>query len=152
MLKRIQALGLPVLVVLALLIFFLLFFVFEFFSVRPSQTTSSSEADYEERVTVLLSDADPVNGAAMLTTYGCVACHRVGAENGIAPSFVGIAERAGERRPPMSAAAYIYESIENPSAYLVEGYANAMPQNFGGRLSDEELGDIIAYLLTPDAH
>jgi mono/diheme cytochrome c family protein len=65
---------------------------------------------------------------------------------------VGIAERAAARRPPLAAAAYIYESITHPTAYIVEGFSGAMPQNYPERLSERELGDIIAYLLTPDAH
>jgi cytochrome c551/c552 len=152
--KRIQALGVPVLVVLSLLLAFSLFFLLEFFSFTPTETAVEpiSEGSYQERVSSLLANADPLGGEALLATYGCVACHRAGAENGIAPSFVGIAERAGERRPPLPAAAYLYESIVNPSAYLVEGYANAMPQNFAARMSDADLGDVIAYLLTPDPH
>ena len=154
MLKRIQNLGIPVLLVLTLLIVFSVFFLFEFFSANPTalESESLSEEHYEEHVTTLLANADSVRGEALLTTYTCVACHRVGAENGVAPSLVGIVERAGERRPPLSPAAYIYQSIIEPAAYLVEGYAAAMPQNFDDRMSDEELGDIIAYLLTPDAH
>jgi hypothetical protein len=71
----------------------------------------------------------------------------------MAPAFVGIAERAATRRPPLTAAAYIYESITNPSAFIAPGQYNAaMPENFRERLSDRELGDIIAFLLTPDAH
>jgi mono/diheme cytochrome c family protein len=152
--KRIQNLGIPVLTVLALLIVFSLFFLFEFFSANPTSIESDSLSDerLQELVSTLLVNADPDRGEALLITYTCVACHRAGAENGVAPPFVGIAERAGERRVPLSAAAYIYESIVHPSAYLVEGYAAAMPQNFDDQLSDEELGDIIAYLLTPDAH
>ncbi len=88
----------------------------------------------------------------LVETYQCIACHRIGAANGVAPAYEGIAARAAARRPPMPAASYIYESITNPSAYIVEGYVNSMIQDFAQRLSDQELGDIIAYLLTPEAH
>ena len=63
-------------------------------------------------------------------------------------SFVGVADRAATRRPPLTAAQYLYESIISPGAYLVEGYANAMPANFAGRLTQAEIGRIIAYLLS----
>ena len=98
-----------------------------------------------------MQDADPTNGASLIEQYECVACHRI-AVNNIAPKFVDIAERAATRRPPLTAAAYIYESIVHPAAFVVDGYNTVMPQNFRDRLSDRELGDIIAYLLTPDAH
>ncbi len=81
-----------------------------------------------------------------------MACHRLGVASKIAPTFEGIAERAASRRAPLTAAAYIYESITHPTAYVVEGFQPAMPQNFSERLTDRELGDIIAYLLTTSAH
>jgi hypothetical protein len=64
---------------------------------------------------------------------------------------VGIAARAATRRPPLSAAEYVYESITTPTAYVVEGFQPAMPPNYPERLTDQELGDIIAYLLSGDA-
>ena len=103
-------------------------------------------------MTTLLQDADPANGASLIEQYECVACHRLAVANNSAPPFVDVAERAATRRPPLTAAAYIYESIVHPAAFVVAGYNTVMPQNFRDRLSDRELGDIIAYLLTPDAH
>ncbi len=149
-------LGVPVYVVIGLLIVFAAFFVYELLSYDPSATAPAeepvSEMAYAERLDALLPGADPANGAVLIETYGCIACHRLGAANNVAPSYEGIAQRAAERRPPMPAAAYIYESIVNPSAYIVDGYPNSMIQNFATQLSDRELGDIIAYLLTPEAH
>lgn len=147
----------PVYVALLLLVAFAVIFVVEF--IGASENTIGSEPastlsaeTYLADVTPLLEGADPRHGEALLTTYECVACHRAGAENGIAPAFVGIAERAATRRSPLTAAAYIYESILHPTAYIVEGFSGAMPQDFAQRLSERELGDIIAFLLTPDAH
>ena len=97
------------------------------------------------------ANATPADEAAAIQKEGCPACPRQGAANGIAPSWVGVAERAATRRPPMPADAYLYESIIHPEACLVDGYPNSMVPNFGTRISDQELGDIIAYLLTADA-
>jgi cytochrome c2 len=105
----------------------------------------------ETRAAVLAALGDPVRGDALIETYTCAACHRAGAANGVAPSFVGLHERAAERDPALSAAAYVYQSIVQPTAYLVEGYANAMPQNYGDRLSEQEIADLVAYLLSPAA-
>jgi cytochrome c2 len=153
-LERLKTLGAPVLVAVALLIGVTLIFVFEFFSYSPASSIEATvPADsYVGVVAGLLANADSEHGETLLTTYGCAACHRAGAENHVAPSFVGIAQRAGERRPPLSAEEYLYESIVHPSAYIVEEYPNAMPQNFAERISNQDLGDLIAYLLTPDAH
>lgn len=117
----------------------------------PEATIELADTTYMDIVTELLNDANPQNGGKLVEQYACAACHRLGAANKIAPPFVGIADRAATRRPPLTAAAYIYESIINPTAYIVEGFNPAMPQNLRERLSDQELGDIIAYLLTPDA-
>lgn len=149
--------AIPVYVALILLVTFAVIFIIEFISAsenpaRSEPATNLSVDTYVSTVTPLLVEADPQNGEALLISYDCVACHRAGAENGIAPAFVGIAERAATRRPPLTAAAYIYESIIHPTAYIVDGFSGAMPQNYPERLSERELGDIIAYLLTSDAH
>jgi hypothetical protein len=48
----------------------------------------------------------------------------------------------------MSAEDYIYESIMDPSAYLVEGYPdNVMLKNYGELISTDELADLVAFLL-----
>ena len=38
------------------------------------------------------------------------------------------------------------ESIEDPGAFLVEGFPNAMP-SFKGRLTDEQVQALVEYLL-----
>ena len=120
--------------------------------VAPTAVTQLTADTYMDKVNTLLQDADASHGALLVEQVGCTACHREGAANNIAPSYAEIAARAATRRLPMTAAAYIYESIIKPTAYVVEGYNPSMPQNFAQRLSDQELGDIIAYLLTPTAH
>lgn len=116
---------------------------------QPAETLTSST--YLDVVEPLLANANPENGDTLLVAYDCAACHRAGAANGIAPSFEGLAERAADQRPPLRAAAYIYESIIYPYAFEVGGFGGVMPHDYAVRLSDEELGDIIAYLLSPDA-
>ena len=120
--------------------------------VAPTAVTQLTADTYMDKVAVLLQGADVSRGAALVEQFGCTACHREGAVNKIAPSYDGIAGHAATRRPPLTAAAYIYESIINLMAYVVTGYNPAMPQNFSQQLSDRQLSDIIAYLLTPSAH
>ena len=119
--------------------------------VAPTAVSQLTADTYMDKVIPLLQRADASRGATLVEQFGCVACHREGVVNKIAPAFEGIAVRAAARRPPLTAAAYIYESITNPTAYVVVGYNPAMPQNFSQQLSDRQLGDIIAYLLTPSA-
>ncbi|MDX2136728.1 MAG: cytochrome c [Chloroflexota bacterium] len=117
-----------------------------------NMATQSAEAtpdqNIEAVVAALLVDTDPANGEALMERYGCAACHVIGADSGIAPHLDLIGDVAATRHPPLSAAAYIYESITNPGAFVVEGYQNTMAADFKSRVSEQELGDIIAYLLT----
>lgn len=147
----------PVFLVIGLLVTVTVVFLIEFaISTRDeiaarSQPVAEPIVD-ENAVAALLDGADPAAGAKLVELYGCVACHRIGVRSKIAPSFENVAEVAGMRHPPLSAEAYIYESITNPTAFVVEGFNPAMPQNFKDRLSSREIGDIIAYLLSPGAN
>ncbi len=149
-----RTLGLPVYLSLALIAVVLVAVIVVMAqppTVAPSAAPVSADS-YRARVDALLAMAHPEDAESIVQTYGCVVCHRDGAQNGLAPSWVGIAARAATRRPPMPAAAYIYQSITDPSAYVVSGFTDVMPKDFAQRLSDQQLADLIAYLLTPDAH
>ena len=139
----------PVWLALALLVIFLGAFLFLFASYVPSDLPASTSevTDFAPKVALLLNRGRADHGAELLVTYQCVNCHISGLSN-IAPPFEGIGERAAERRPPLTAAEYLYESITRPLAYVVPDYAPAMPQNFDERLTDQEMGDMIVYLLT----
>ena len=145
-----KKLGLPVLLVLVLFVVFGSIFLIVLLNFTPEESTGEAvTADsYREALAALPGDTDIANGGAAFITYGCAACHDSAASTGVAPSLDGIAERASERHPPLSADAYLYESIVHPSAYLVEGYSNVMPQNLRERMSDQEMADVIAYLMT----
>ncbi len=79
----------------------------------------------------------------------CGACHSLQSDLTIVgPSLAGIAARAGDRVDGQDARTYIYTSVLNPDAYLVTGYENQMPTNFGKTLTGEDLDAVVAYLLT----
>lgn len=141
----------PVYLALFLLIVITSAFVLVFLSASGGPVAVMSDtpdaAIYTERTAGLLANASAERGEALVAIYSCTACHVAGVDAGIAPPFVGLAERAAGRRPPLSAESYVYESIVDPMAYVVEGYASTMPLNFAERLSDQRLGDILAYLL-----
>lgn len=108
----------------------------------------SIESDsYASAVEAALDGADAAKGEALVRETDCAACHLIG-EGRAAPLFDGLASAAGERRPPLSAEEYLYEAIIAPAAHLVDGYANAMPNDYGARYSQADLGHMIAYLLT----
>lgn len=81
---------------------------------------------------------------------GCRICHSLTKdERIIGPSFYGIADQAGERIPGMSAEEYLRQSILEPNAFVVPGYPEGqMIQNFGDILTEEQINDLIAFLMT----
>lgn len=147
---RMKNLGLPALVVLVLLIVFGAVFLFELLSFTPDSAGGGvvTADSYRAELVALPDVTDISHGEALFESYGCAACHDSAASTGVAPSMTGISERAGERRPPLPADAYLYESVVHPADYLVESYSNVMPQNFRDRMTDQELADVIAYLQT----
>jgi cytochrome c2 len=80
---------------------------------------------------------------------GCRVCHSIKfGEKKVGPSLAGIATRAATRIPGMSAEAYIRQSIEDPGAYVVEGFPNVMLPDMAEKLSDQDMEDLIAFLMT----
>lgn len=84
-------------------------------------------------------------------TRECAACHSLSGETTIVgPSLAGIAVTAAARVPGQDAQTYILTSIMRPGDYLVTGYTDTMPDNFGRRLTGEEIDAVVAFLLTHD--
>ena len=135
---------------IALLIAITIVFAASFVSTSRPESTSSYAIDSQSYATDLaaaLEGASASEGETLIEAFQCSACHILG-EGRIAPLFSGVAARAATRRPPLSASQYLYESIVSPGAYLVEGYANSMPVNFADRLTQPEIGHIIALLIS----
>ena len=79
----------------------------------------------------------------------CAQCHALTPDTVvIGPSMAGIATRAASRIPGYDTQAYLETSILIPDEYLVEGFTNTMPTNFGKELTSEEFAALIAYLMT----
>jgi len=137
-------------ITVALLILVTLVFLGAFVATNAAGSTPSPAVvaqKYATEVSVALGSASAAEGEILIETFQCSICHILG-DRRVAPRFEGIADRAGNRRANLPAAQYLFESIVHPGAYLVESYANAMPGNYADRLSNEEIGHIIAYLLT----
>ena len=67
----------------------------------------------------------------------------------VGPSFDGVATRAETSVPGLTAAEYLYQSIVDPNAYIVEGFEpGVMLDNFEDILTQKEIGDLVAFLLT----
>ena len=114
---------------------------------EPPATTQVATVGDPERGRQIWDDG----GGAL--SGGCQACHSLdGSEKAgtsRAPTFQGISGLAGDRVPGLSAAEYLRESIVDPAAYTVDGYfADAMPKGYKILLSEEDIDDLVAFLLT----
>lgn len=108
-------------------------------SAKPLQPAPIDEPGYPENPLVR-------EGKKLFTQLACVSCHRVSSANG--PSLQGIYGSKVTLQSGGSVVAddnYIRESILNPGAKVVAGYASIMP-SFSGRVSEEEILSLIAYI------
>jgi cytochrome c2 len=102
-----------------------------------------------------ITGGDPARGKKIFfassigQSAGCRVCHSIKpGEKKVGPSLAGIATRAATRVPDMSAEEYIRQSIVDPGAYVVEDFPNVMLPDMAEKLSDQDMEDLIAFLMT----
>ncbi len=125
-------------------------------------TQEATEAATEE-MTPDATDAtlalvgDPVRGEdifrhGLYDAPPCVSCHNPTASGrtgfSIGPGLKGVGERAATRIEGMTAPEYLEDSIRHPAHFLVPGYQPIMYSQFGEKYSDQDIADLIAFLLT----
>lgn len=104
-------------------------------------------------------EGDAANGQALFNTlkpeagFACATCHRVDSTDRlIGPGLLGVSDYVNTTFPGRAPADYLHESIVNPNAYLVEGDPpfppSLMPQIYAQLFSEQEIWDLVAYLLT----
>lgn len=97
-----------------------------------------------------VAEGDPEAGKQVFVQNGCGACHKIAsvpsAGGTVGPELDGLMSRAGDRVAGQDAEAYIRESIVDPYAHVVDGYAKLMPPNQREQMSDQEFADLIAFL------
>lgn len=118
----------------------------------PAEATAEAAA----QPVALTVDGDPVAGQQLFNTliaetgFSCVACHNVASEDRlVGPGLLNVAARAATRVEGMDAITYLRHSIIYPNEYVVESYPeNLMPQVYGNLFTEQQVNDLIAYLLT----
>ena len=97
-----------------------------------------------------LAVADPANGTNVSLSNACIGCHNTDPTmQMVGPTWYNVGDTAVARVPGESPGLYLYQSITEPNAHVVENYpANVMPQTYAQTLSVDDLADMVAYLLS----
>lgn len=123
-------------------------------ALEPSKWELFKKGKYEHPVAALDALGTSVGvqaslpGRKVAETKGCFACHSEDGSRKIGPSFKGVfgrEESLADSSKIKVDEAYIRESLENPLAKVVAGFAPTMPP-YKGQMSEQEIGDLLDYL------
>jgi mono/diheme cytochrome c family protein len=99
-------------------------------------------------------EAEALDGASLFQVKGCATCH-VGPDTSpigeVGPSLVDVSSWAGERVEGLSAEDYVEQSMRDPAAFISPAYRPTGGPDAGMpvlQLSDDEIDDLVEYLLT----
>lgn len=104
----------------------------------------------EDSVAVKSTASPAERGKDLYSQRGCLACHSVDGKKMIGPSFknlYGATETLEDGSSVEVDENYLRESIYEPQAKMVKGYAPSMP-SFKGILSEDEVTALIEYIKT----
>ena len=91
-------------------------------------------------------------GERWVGKYGCLSCHSTDGSDRVGPTWKGLVGTMISFEDGSSGIAdadYVIEAIVDPNMLIREGYnPNVMPQNFSEMLSEQELEDIVSYILS----
>ena len=104
----------------------------------------------EQAAGCTLTDAEC--GQRWAQTYGCVACHSINGDEGVGPTWLGLfgsQVSMTDGSTVVADEAYLMNSILKPNAQMVAGFPpGVMPQDFADRLSEQEIQQIIAFIMS----
>ena len=116
-------------------------------------STSTPMTTTTVATTTTSSAGDPVAAGktVFLGAGTCAGCHTftpAGSSGSFGPNLdTAIAtDAAADGNMPL--AAFIRESIVNPSAYIAKNYSDGMPKNFGSSLTPTQIDDLVAFILS----
>jgi cytochrome c oxidase subunit 2 len=106
--------------------------------------TVMTPEDYQSWLAGIVPGERPADaGARLFVSYGCVQCH-----SKIAPTMAGLYNskvQLSDGKTVIADEEYLRESILEPAAKIVRGYAPVMP-SYSGHLSEEQVMQLIAFI------
>lgn len=88
-------------------------------------------------------------GAELVKTFGCLACHRTDAQKLVGPGWGGLYDSHVALSTGASVeadSAYLDESIRDPNAKIVAGFPASVMPNYGTLISVPQRAAIVAYI------
>jgi len=107
----------------------------------PKKSAAAAGGTPAERGKALVNDAGNM----------CATCHSIDGSALVGPSFKGLygsKQKLSDGTEVVADDAFIKESIYKPQAKIVQGYGPVMPAMYEGKLTEENVADIIEYLKT----
>ena len=105
----------------------------------PAQTGAEAETAPPAREVA----GDPEAGSEVFSAAGCGSCHTLGAAGARGSIGPNLDETLAGRDE-----AYVRQAIAEPNAVIAEGFSpGVMPQDFADQLSEQELNDLVAFVL-----
>lgn len=112
----------------------------------PTTTTSTTPT-----TTSSSGGAAVAAGRALFSSEGCISCHTftpAGSNGTIGPNLDTAPSQDAKADGNMALAAFIKQSITDPSAYVAKGYPDGvMPKTFGS-LPAAKIDDLVAFILS----
>jgi len=90
-------------------------------------------------------------GRQVYRDLNCASCHEGSLLNffrPVGPPLEHVGTVAETRRPGVTGAEYLRQSVTDPGAFVVPGYPDSMPRGLGERVSKEDLDALVGYLLS----
>jgi cytochrome c oxidase subunit 2 len=107
----------------------------------PKKSAAAAGGTPAERGKALVNDAGNM----------CATCHSIDGSALVGPSFKGLygsKQKLSDGTEVVADDAFIKESIYKPQAKIIQGYGPVMPAMYEGKLTEENVADIIEYLKT----
>jgi cytochrome c oxidase subunit 2 len=102
----------------------------------------------DQQAIAAAANTPEARGELLVSGNGCAACHSINGAAGVGPTWLGVAGSQIELDNGTTVPgddAYLTESIKDPKAKIVKGFAPVMPVY---PFTDEEIADIVAYIKT----
>ncbi len=123
-------------------------FGFIFVSLLVLAGCTASESGFET-----LPEGDASRGETLFTeningSPACSTCHSLDAVRLVGPGLGGYGDNSETRVEGQSSEEYTYNAIVRPGDFLAGDYGNLMYTEYKLKLSEQEIADLIAFLLT----